>query len=193
MKTTTSVGFAWRDTFRKNNKKNGASDFNHLAPNIFIIQLVDRPERQSNTTYLEDFIRFYVAPKRIDSSVLKRKYLESNLSAQQLADELGVSKQMILGRLRAAGVHGGKGRGRAPENFRFPNPPFGYRVKFGRLEMNPGEVKIVRLIVELRDRREWTFSAIAKELNQRNLSTRRGCLWTRIGVRSVHTRWKGKL
>jgi hypothetical protein len=62
---------------------------------------------------------------------------------------------MILGRLRQAGVRGGKGRGRAKDNFRFPNPPYGYRVVNRRLETHPSELKVIRLIVERRNMPFW--------------------------------------
>ena len=52
-----------------------------------------------------------------------------------------------MGRLREGGVHGGKGRGRAVDNFRFPNPVYGNKVVAGRLETNSTEMKIARLVV----------------------------------------------
>jgi hypothetical protein len=156
-------------------------------------KMVDKAECWENRAYLPDFISFRPNPKLISNAELRQKYLQSNLSSQQLADEYGVSKQMILGRLRQAGVHGGKARGRAADNFRFPNPPYGYRVVNGRLETHPGELKVVRLIVELRDRKGWSFPAIAEELNQRGLGTRQGCRWIRSTVRLVHKAWKDKL
>ena len=49
--------------------------------------------------------------KRIRHEVMKTKYLETNLSAAQLGEEFGLSKQAALGHFEA-GVHGinaGKG------------------------------------------------------------------------------------
>lgn len=136
--------------------------------------LVDRVGGWENHSYLRDFIPIRPSPKLIKNAELAQKYLRSTLSAQQLADEYGVSKQMILGRLREAGVRGGKGRGRAADNFRFPNPVFGNKVVGGRLETNPTEMKIVRLVVELRDRQGWSFEKIADELNRRGHRNRKG-------------------
>jgi hypothetical protein len=146
---------------------------------------VDRPERQSNTNYLHDFIQFYTAPKRLDNAVIRERYLKSGKSSAQIAEEFGVSKQMILGRLRQAGVHGAKGRGRSKENYRFPNPPYGYRAVSGRLETYSPEVKVARLIVELRDRHQRSFSEIAEALRRKKLRTRQGVAWTRFTVSHV--------
>lgn len=147
----------------------------------------------AHTDYLCDFIPIRPNPKIIKNAELAQKYLQSNLSAQQLADEYGVSKQMILGRLRAAGVHGGQGRGRAPNNFRFPNPIFGMKAANGRLETNSAEMKIVRLIVELRDRQGWSFEKITAELNMRGLKNRKKTQWYRAGVGLVYKNWASKV
>src|SRR5476651_2586500 len=106
--------------------------------------MVDPAKGWENHVYLRDFIPIRPSPKLIENTALAQKYRRSTLSSQQLADEYGVSKQMILGRLREAGVHGGKGRGRAADNFRFPNPVYGNKVVAGRLETNPTEMKIAR-------------------------------------------------
>ena len=155
--------------------------------------MVDRAKGWENHIYLRDFIQIRPSPKLIKNAELARKYLQSTLSAKQLADEYGVSKQMILGRLREAGVHGGKGRGRAADNFRFPNPVFGNKVVAGRLETNPTEMKIARLVVELRDRQGESFGKIADELNRRGHRNRKAAKWNRVSVRNVHKNWTGKV
>lgn len=154
--------------------------------------MVDRLTCRENTTYVRDFIPTRPSPKLIRNAEIAQKYLQHRLSAQQLADELGVSKQMILGRLRAAGVHGEK-RGRDPDNFRLPNPPYGKRVVAGRLETNSAEMKIVRLVVEFRDRQGWSFEKIAAELTKRGHRNRKGGRWYRAAVRLLHQNWAGKV
>ena len=155
--------------------------------------MVDRAKGWENHIYLRDFIPIRPLPKLVNNAELARKYLKHKLSAQQLADELGVSKQMILGRLRKAGVRGEKGRGRSPDNYRFSNPIYGNKVIGTRLETNPTEIKIVRLIVELRNRQGWSFEKIATELNERGFRNRKGTIWYRAQVRTVHASWTGKV
>lgn len=101
------------------------------------------------------------------SNKIPKRYLESELSSQQIADEFGVSKQFVLTQLRAAGIRKTPRRGRSSENYRFHNPPYGFRARNGRLERDLREMKVARLIVELRDRGEKSFSEIAAELNRR--------------------------
>jgi hypothetical protein len=154
---------------------------------------VDRSLCQANHLYVRDYIKIFVATKRIDNSTLRSKYLDRNVSSAQLGQEVGLSKQAVLRRLREAGVTKSKGRGRSDENYRFPNPPFGKSVANGRLETCNAEMKIVRLIVELRDRRIWTFEKIAKELNDRGYRSRKKLEWTRYSVKRVHNNWTGKV
>lgn|GEM_PF-4118855 len=154
---------------------------------------MDPAKGWENHIYLRDFIPIRPNPKLIKNAELAQKYLRSTLSAQQLAEEYGVSKQMILKRLREAGVHGGKGRGRSPDNFRFSNPIFGNKVVAGRLETNSTEMKIVRLVVELRDRQGQSFEKIADELNRRGHRNRKAAKWNRVSVRAVHKNWTGKV
>jgi hypothetical protein len=155
--------------------------------------LVDRAGHCAHQIDLIDFISIRTLPKAIQNAELRQKYLKSNLSARQLADEYGVSKQMIHGRLREAGVHGGQGRGRSKDNYRFPNPPYGHRVRSGRLELHPAEMKVARLIVDLRERKNWSFPAIATELYRRGYCTRQRRSWTKTSTRSTYIIWKEKL
>ncbi len=155
--------------------------------------MVDQPLRQANRPCVYDSIQVFVAPKRLDNTTLREKYLSGNLSAAQIGEEFGLSKQTVLGRLRQAGVSKSPGRGRSQENYRFPNPAFGHRVVKGRLESNPREMKIARLIVELRDRQGLSFGQVAEELRRRNLFTRQGAAWTRYTASRVYRLRAGKL
>lgn len=148
---------------------------------------------QKNQVYLYDFIQVSLQTRPKSSNKIPKRYLESELSAQQIADEFGVSKQFVLTQLRAAGIRKTPHRGRSSENYRFHNPPYGYRVRNAKLETDPREIKVARLIVELRDRQGKTFPEVASELNQRGWTNRRGAPWNKVGVRHVHQRWTGKL
>jgi len=79
------------------------------------------------------------------------------------------------------------------DNYRFPNPIFGKKANRGRLETNASEMKIVRLIVELRDRQGWSFPRIADELNNRGHRNRKCTAWHRVSVRHVYKNWTGKI
>lgn len=81
----------------------------------------------------------------------------------------------------------------ARDNFRFPNPIFGNKVVAGRLETNSTKMKIIRLVVELRDRQRASFGKIAVELNCRGHRNRRAAKWNRVSVGNVHKNWTGKV
>lgn len=100
---------------------------------------------------------------------------------------------MILARLRASGVNRAVRKGRTESNFRYPDPPFGIKVSSGRLVLNTKEMKVVRLIVELRDRRIYSWMQIVDHLKDSDIRTRRGKIWNRVGVKRVHSRWNGKI
>ena len=111
--------------------------------------LVDKPGCWTNRGYLSDFLDFPISPRRVDSSLLKKLYLEEGRTASQLAEQFGVSKQLVLARLRRAGVHRTKDRGRSPYNFRYRVPPFGYRITADqRLVADRKELAIARFIIE---------------------------------------------
>ena len=126
--------------------------------------------------------------------MIASKYVDSNPSSVQIAENVGASKQMVLSRLRSAGVFQEKGRGRSAENYRFPNTaPFGKRVRDGRLVVNPVEVKIARLIVELRNRKSASWALICLQLNEKGYRTRRNTPWQEYNARHVYKLWRGKL
>lgn len=172
----------------KNPCKNKASDA--VRP---LLQLVDRPERWANPIYLHDFIEVSLRTRPKSSNKIPKRYLESELSSQQIADEFGVSKQFVLTQLRAAGIRKTARRGRSETNYRFHNPPYGFRVRNGRLETDRVEMRTARMICELRDRQRKSFPEIAKELYARRWFNRKGGEWNKVAVRHVHRRWTGKL
>jgi hypothetical protein len=81
---------------------------------------VDRPGRCAHRSHLADYIHITLLPKKLDIAEIRRLYLEEDLSAAQIGEKFGVSKQMILARLRACGVNRAVRKGRTKDNFRYP-------------------------------------------------------------------------
>lgn len=158
-----------------------------------LAKFLDRPKRCAHRDLLYDYIKFLIVRKNLDINEVKRMYLEEKLTASQIGEKFGVSKQMVLSRLRRIGVRRTPDRGRSPDNYRYRNPPYGYRVMKGRLVCCSKKLRVVRALIELRDRRRCEWSEIALQLNQEGHRTRRGLLWNRTGVKRVHQRWSGKL
>jgi hypothetical protein len=143
--------------------------------------------------YLSDFIPLTHSPRKTDRFLLRDLYLREGKTASQISEQTGLSKQAVLARLRSAGVRKTADRGRSPDNFRYPVPPYGYRINEGRLVASPREMKVARLIVEMRDRQKADWAAIVQRLNEKGFRSRTGLLWNRVRVKRVHRYWSGKL
>ena len=146
----------------------------------------------TNTSYLTDFIQITLSPKHIETAKLVDLYVQKGLSASQIAEKIDSSKQMVLSRLRKAGIRNYPNKGRSPDNYRFRNPPYGYKVVKGRLLLNSRETKICRLIVGLRNK-GMPWNRIAKELNSRQITSRKRTPWGHFMVQIIYNRWKGKV
>ncbi|CAB5079322.1 hypothetical protein D3OALGA1CA_2404 [Olavius algarvensis associated proteobacterium Delta 3] len=62
--------------------------------------------------------------------------------------------------------------------------PFGYKRFKGRLLEKPDEQKVIRTVLELRDR-GWNLSRISRELNRMGLKTKKGRQWYPQTVKNV--------
>lgn len=158
--------------------------------------MVDQPEYGANTGYLVDSINITFNVKLLNFDDIKGLFLDKGLSAAQLAKKYGVSKTVILEGLHKIGVKVGGGGERMtnPQNYRCKNPPYGFLVKDGKLVPNKREMKVCRLIVELIDRRGFSSTATARELEAKGFKTRGGSdNWDHSAVRRIFERWQGKL
>lgn len=100
---------------------------------------------------------------------------------------------MVLARLRRAGIHRTPGRGRSPDNYRYSNPPFGFRVANNRLVISRLEMKVFRLIVKLRIEEKLGWETIVTTLNDRKILSRSGGKWDRARIKRVFRRWVDKV
>jgi hypothetical protein len=125
---------------------------------------------------------------------LRELYRKKGLSAAQIAEQLGVSKTVVLNRLRAIGIREKTGRVTRPDNYRHHEPPYGYTICDGKLVPNKKELQVCRLVVELRGRQKRSFAEIAEELIRRGYPNRRGVVsWFHHSVNQIFKRWNGKL
>ncbi len=138
-----------------------------------------------------DFIEGTNLPRKTPSEFIAEIYEKEGLSAQQIGERIGLSKQAVLRRLRDAGIRNGR-RGRTPDNYRYRNPPFGYRVINGQLKLNPTDLRIVLHILKLTNEGKG-LSCIAGTMNEKRVPARRGGPWDRARVKRVVLRWRGKI
>lgn len=120
-------------------------------------------------------------------------YLDEGLSAKQIAENLGVSKTYILDQLHAENVSGRSGRMTNPKNYRHNTPPYGWKIKEGKLIPNKSELKICRRVVTL-VRQGNSYNAVAKQLTKLQIKARSGeARWDHSTIISIYKRWNEKL
>lgn len=158
-------------------------------------EMVEEPEIGTNRPYLIDSIKISTTPKLIGTSEIKALYLQNGLSAAQIAEKYGVSKSFVLAVIHQLGVKTGKvGRSTDPSNYRNNSQPYGYAVRDGKLAPNKSEMKICRLVVELRGRRGLSTTQIAMELEKRGFKNRKGrTVWNSNTILNIFERWKNKI
>jgi DNA-binding CsgD family transcriptional regulator len=122
---------------------------------------------------------------------MAKMYTVQGLTTRQIALKLGVSKTLVLDRLKAAGLE--KELKAKRLNTKLANPPYGMHYCDGRLVTLRREQKIIRLLVELRDRESKTYIDIADQLNRKGYKTRAKTTWTLNTVKQLYYRWRGKV
>ena len=127
--------------------------------------MVESPKTWKNRSKLLDSFEFTYGLKSIGPQKLLESHEKQALSVAQIAEFYGLDKDSVRKELRKLGVNtlAGLGRMTNPENYRAPNPPYGYRVEKGKLKECLKEKKVCRLIVELK-RKDFSLREIAREL-----------------------------
>lgn len=155
---------------------------------------MDQAGQRTNTLVLPDFIEFLVKPARRKPAFFRDLYLIEGLSAAQIAERVGLSKTAVLERLRAQGVRNLPDRKASPNNYRLHEPPYGYSKIDGRLLVNRAELKVCRLVVELRERHKRSYKDIGVALELKGYKGRTEKRnWSHSTVARIYKRWKGKL
>jgi biotin operon repressor len=111
---------------------------------------------------------------------------------QEIADRIGIGKTAVSGHLKALKIKE-KHTGRDQNNYKFPNnPPYGFKVIDGKLVQNPREIKMARMIIQLKDREGLIWPKVIERMNAQGLKSRIG-EWTINSARNARLRWRGKL
>ena len=157
--------------------------------------MVDRPVHGTIRPKLLDSIPFFPNRSSAKSRFIVDSALKRNLSASQIADELGVSKTCVIETLQRQNVlRPKKGSLTNPKNYRHYVAPCGHSSKGGRLVLNKKEVKVCRLIVSLCARDGLSFSRTAQRLMELGIKTRTGkSRWDHSMVSLIIKRWKDKI
>ncbi len=136
----------------------------------------------------------YVPKKTEKLQVHLKQMIMAGRSTSQIADELGASKTWVIETLQRYGVEIPKsGRMTNPDNYRHHNPPFGMKVRGGKLIPDQQQQRVCKEIVNLRNKEGMSFNAIAKELRNKKRPNASGThYWDNKGVKKIFDRWKDK-
>jgi len=155
---------------------------------------VDRTGHRANTNEVTDFIEVFVNPKNINLATIAELYRKGGLSAAKIATQVGLSKSAVLSKLHSLGIRRENLKDIEYDNHRPAiRAPFGQKIVTGKLVPNRHELKIARLIVELRARQSLSWKEIVHHLESENLKTRNGFHWKIRTAKRVFDRWNGKL
>lgn len=170
------------------------------SPEFSFSLMVDRAGPRTNSphdraTYL-DSIEFFQKCHWRNTANYRELYLEKGLSAAQIGEQLGIPKQTVLNQLQRDGIHLGSNKGRLanPDNYRLAFAPYGFSKKDGRLVPNKSELKVCRLVVQLKNHSNLSFHEIARELVRRRIKNRENSIsWNPPTIGRIYKRWNGKL
>jgi hypothetical protein len=115
----------------------------------------------NRVTYL-DSIEFFQKCHWKNSANYRELYLEKGFSAAQIGEKLGIPKQTVLSQLKRDGIRKGGYNGELanPTNYRLAYAPYGFSKKNGRLVPNKAELKICRLVIQLKNDSNLSFRGI---------------------------------
>lgn len=158
---------------------------------------MEQTQPWKNRSKLLDSFDFTFDLKLINPENWRELYETQGLSAAQIAARYGAPKSTILKILASHGLNKqtNKGCSTRIDNYRAPNPPFGYKVVAGKLKVDPKELKTCKLIVSLSRDRKFSWSAIAAELNRLKVPCRKGGVarWHRHIIRNIFQRWNSQI
>ncbi len=157
--------------------------------------MVDQPEYGTNHPYYFDIIEFHVSPKLLKSSEIRSLYLEKGFSSAEIAKKYGVSKTFILSVLHKMNIR--KNAIQRPPDigtaYLSRNPPIGFEVRNGRLQICKAEQRMCRHVVKSM-RSGATASQTARDLVRIGYKNRSGKVsWSHKSVKLIFERWKDKI
>ena len=151
-------------------------------------------KRAETSEYISDYIDFRPRLDQLNHAEVRELFIEKRLSASQIAARLDCSKTHILRSIHDFGLSRPKVDRADPENYTLPIAPYGYRKSQNKLVVDAKELRIAKLIVELKDRRGMNILQVGRELVRLKLSARSGKVaWHNHTVTRIYKYWKNKI
>lgn len=139
--------------------------------------MLDEP--LSSIPYLSVFIPHFIGKPEDNQEILRKLYLDFDLSSYQIAEITEWSRVSVSNFLRQEGL--------TKNTRKSPTPKFGERIIGGFRIANQSEQKIIQKIVSLRSDGT-SFREIAKTLNNSGISTKKGNTWSKTTVQDIYKR-----
>ncbi len=118
-----------------------------------------------------------------NEQLLRKLYLELDLSSYQISEFTGWSRTAISDALRLLDIKKDKRKG--------PNAAFGMKKEGTTYVVHKGEKKVIKMILTLREK-GLPFPQIAIDLNNKNYKTKMNKSWTKVSVREVYIKHSKK-
>ena len=144
-------------------------------------RMLDEP--LSTVSYLSVFIPHFIGNPSENHEILRKLYLDFDLSSYQIAEITGWSRPAISDFFRRENI--------TKDVRKSPSPKFGERTVGGLRILHQAEQKIIQKIVKLKTSGA-SFREIAKVLNQNGIPTKRGGQWSKTTIQDIYKREQEK-
>lgn len=140
-------------------------------------------EPLSPVSYLSVFIPHFIGKPAENREILRKLYLDFDLSCCQIAEITGWSRTTISGFFHSENI--------TKDFIKSPNPKFGERTVGGLRIPHQAEQKIIQKILTLKSNGS-SYREIAKTLNDNGLPTKKGGQWSKTTVQEIYQREQEK-
>ncbi len=146
-----------------------------------VVGVLDEP--LSTVSYLSVFIPHFIGNPSENHEILRKLYLDFDLSSYQIAEITGWSRTAISDFLRRENI--------TKDVIKSPSPKFGERTVGGLRIPHQTEQKIIHKILTLKTSGT-SFREIARVLNENGIPTKRRGQWSKTTVQDIYKREQEK-
>lgn len=140
-------------------------------------------EPLSAVSYVSVFIPHFIGNPAENQAILRKLYLDFDLSSYQISDLTGWSRTAISDYLRNAKIN--------KESIKSPIPRYGEREVSGIRVSHQAEQKVIQKIVSLKTKGH-SYREIARVLTESGNPSKRGGQWSKTTVQEIYKREQEK-
>jgi hypothetical protein len=133
----------------------------------------------ASISYLSVFIPHFLGRPAENRKILRKLYLDFDLSTYQISELTGWSRNAISDFLRRENI--------TKDVIKSANLKFGERIVGGFRIPQQSELKVIQKILTLRSNGA-SFQKIARTLNERGFTAKRGGQWSKTTVHQIYKR-----